>query len=154
ATERGSPTSHAAILARSLGVPAVVAAEGLVAALDEATGVDVLVDGDVGEVIVAPDRGRREQITRRLRERATILEQHAELVGEPGRTADGRRIELAANLGSLDDVEAAIRAGAEGSGLVRTEFLYLGRAEAPSLDEQVEVYTRLLAAFPGHRVVF
>jgi phosphoenolpyruvate-protein phosphotransferase (PTS system enzyme I) len=151
-TETGSATSHAAILARALGVPAVVACNGVLAVTR--AGVDVAIDGRAGEVNVDPDPAEREEIARR-RERE---EQRREVLGalrdEPGRTADGHRVELAANIGSIDHIPAAIEAGGEGSGLVRTEFLFLGRMTAPTVEEQTKVYAEILRGFPGHRVVF
>ncbi|WP_052664163.1 phosphoenolpyruvate--protein phosphotransferase [Nitriliruptor alkaliphilus] len=150
-TETGSPTSHAAILARALGVPAVVGVSGLLAVLTGGT--TVAVDGRSGEVTIDPDAEARADLEARAAEehdRRTSLDV---LRDEPGRTADGRRVELAANLGGLEDLPAAVAAGAEGSGLLRTEVLYLDRVAAPSVDEQTEVIARILRTFPGHRVV-
>jgi phosphoenolpyruvate-protein phosphotransferase (PTS system enzyme I) len=151
-TETGSPTSHAAILARALGVPAVVACEGLLAATR--AGVDVAIDGRAGEAIVDPDPSEREAIARRHQQEEGRREALGALRDEPGRTADGHHVEIAANIGSIDHIPAAIEAGGEGSGLVRTEFLFLGRTAAPTVEEQTKVYAEILRGFPGHRVVF
>jgi phosphoenolpyruvate-protein phosphotransferase len=151
-TETGSPTSHAAILARALGVPAVVACEGVVAATR--ADVDVAVDGRAGDVIVDPHPAEREAIERSHEREERRREELAMLRDEPGRTADGHRVELAANIGAIDHIPAAIEAGGEGSGLVRTEFLFLGRVTAPGVEEQTKVYAEILRGFPGHRVVF
>jgi phosphotransferase system enzyme I (PtsI) len=151
-TETGSPTSHAAILARALGVPAVVACEGLLAAMR--IDVEVAIDGRVGEAIVDPDWSEREAIIRRQEEEERRRDALDALRDEPGRTADGHHIELAANIGSVDHIPAAIEAGGEGSGLVRTEFLFLGRMAAPSVEEQTKIYAEILRGFPGRRVVF
>jgi phosphoenolpyruvate-protein phosphotransferase (PTS system enzyme I) len=150
-TATGSATSHAAILARALGVPAVVGAAGV---LEAATDGEVVgVDGRTGEVVVAPDAIERADLeAREAGERARRTELEG-LRDQPGATADGRRVELAANLGGLDDVPAAVAAGAEGSGLLRTEVLYLDRVTAPTVDEQTAVLGDILRAFPGHRVV-
>jgi len=152
ATETGSPTSHAAILARALGVPAVVACAGLLSAIH--VGVDVAIDGRAGQAIVDPDPSEREAIARRHEKEERRRDALGALRDEPGRTADGHRVELAANIGSIDHIPAAIEAGGEGSGLVRTEFLFLGRADAPTVEEQTKVYAEILRGFPDHRVVF
>lgn len=150
-TETGSPTSHAAILARSLGIPAVVGVAGIIELLDDGT--ELAVDGDDGEVLIAPDEETRTAIRERITEAGRRREQLEELRDEPGQTADGHRVELAANIGSETDLELAAGAGAEGSGLVRTEFLYLDRTDAPDIAEQAAFVERALTAFPGHRVV-
>jgi phosphoenolpyruvate-protein phosphotransferase (PTS system enzyme I) len=151
-TETGSPTSHAAILARALGVPAVVACDGVVAAIH--SGIDVAIDGRTGEVIVDPDVSERGAIERRRREEDRRRESLEGLRDEPGRTSDGHPVELAANIGAIEHIPAAVEAGGEGSGLVRTEFLFLGRVTAPSVEEQTKVYADILRGFPGQRVVF
>ncbi len=151
-TETGSPTSHAAILARSLGTPAVVACHGLLAAVED--GVELAVDGRRGVITIAPTEDELHTIEERIREEEKRRAELTALREREGRTADGRRIELAANIGSPEDLPAALEAGAEGSGLVRTEFLFLGRRIAPTVEEQVRFYTEVLEAFPGRRVVF
>jgi phosphoenolpyruvate-protein phosphotransferase len=150
-TETGSPTSHAAILARSLGVPAVVGATGVVDLAGD--GVEMTVDGRTGELVLDPDDDQRARAAQRLEEERQRREELAGLRDELGRTADGRRVELAANIGSAEDLEVAVEAGAEGSGLVRTEFLYLDRISAPTVTEQAEFIEQVLRTFPGHRVV-
>lgn len=151
-TETGSPTSHAAILARALGVPAVVACDGVLAATR--AGVDIAVDGRAGEAIVDPTPDERAEIVRRHEQEERRREDLGALREEPGRTADGHPVELAANIGSIDHIPAAVEAGGQGSGLVRTEFLFIGRVTAPTVEEQTKVYAEILRGFPGHRVVF
>jgi phosphoenolpyruvate-protein phosphotransferase len=150
-TAGGSPTSHAAILARALGIPAVVGVSGLLEAVEE--GMELVVDGGSGEIVVAPEADEKKE----FEERAKDAEEHRKrlmaLRDEPGRTADGTQVPLAANLAGPDDIELARAAGAEGSGLVRTEFLYLGRRTPPGVEEQTAFYRQLLEAFSGHRVV-
>lgn len=151
-TESGSPTSHAAILARSLGIPAVVSCAGLLDAVRE--GIPVSVDGRSGEVVVAPDAEQVERIELQIFEEEQRRARLSALRDEPGRTRDGKRVELAANIGSAQDLKVAIESGAEGSGLVRTEFLFLERRIAPTVEEQSGFYAEVLSAFPGERVVF
>ena len=152
-TETGSPTSHAAILARALGIPAVVSCAGLLDALGERREL-VAVDGRTGEVVVGPAEAERDATARRAQEEETRREELAALRDKPGRTADGHRVELAANIAAIQHIPAAVEAGGEGSGLVRTEFLFLGRRTAPTVEEQVGFYAEVLRAFPRQRVVF
>ena len=159
ATEAGTRTAHAAILARALGIPAVVGVSGLGEAIDGAThdGADaplqVAIDGDTGEVIVAP--GRREIRVLESRRRALVASRRTAqaLPRGPGATADGQPVRLLANIGRPDEADGAIEAGAEGVGLFRTEFMYMGRSVAPSEDEQVEAYQSVLARFGPDRPV-
>jgi len=134
-TVRGGPTSHTAILARSLGIPAVVA-------VSEALGIEdgtlISVDGSAGTVRVGVDP--REAGRPRIRVRQPI---------EPGRTKDGYAIPLLLNIGSAQD----IRSDAEGVGLLRTEFLFLGRDDVPSVDEQRAAYGQIFGAFSNKKVV-
>ncbi|MFJ4416543.1 phosphoenolpyruvate--protein phosphotransferase [Streptomyces sp. NPDC088925] len=146
-TEEGGPTSHSAILARALGVPAVVALPG---ATELAEGTTVAVDGSAGEVFVSPGARKRVELEALAAERKAAL---AASTG-PGVTSDGHRVPLLANIGGPSDVAAAVEAGAEGVGLFRTEFLYLDDSErAPSVEQQTAVYRSVLEAFPDRRVV-
>ncbi|MEY9947962.1 phosphotransferase system enzyme I (PtsI) [Kitasatospora sp. GAS1066B] len=146
-TEEGGPTSHSAILARALGVPAVVALPG---ATGIAEGVVVAVDGSSGEVLISPSEAEQAEL------RALAAERKAALAASsgPGRTSDGHLVPLLANVGGPGDVAAALEAGAEGVGLFRTEFLFLDDSKrAPSEETQVEAYRKVLEAFPEGRVV-
>lgn len=147
----GSPTSHAAILSRSLGIPAVMGVTGLLDAV--ANGTPLAIDGATGEVVIDPDDVEREEFTQRIEREEALAERLAELVDEPGRTADGRHVELAANVNDEGTLEALEGTGAEGSGLVRTELLFLEHDEPPSVEDQLTWYRKVLAAFPGQRVV-
>lgn len=140
-TEQGGPTSHTAIIARSLGLPAVVGVAGATGISDGAV---VLVDGDAGTIDVEPTGERIAS--------ATATAAASELSGQ-GVLADGLRIALLANVGGGADARAAASARAEGVGLFRTEFCFLDRTEAPSVAEQVGAYREVLAAFPERRVV-
>jgi phosphotransferase system enzyme I (PtsI) len=145
-TEEGGPTSHTAILAKSMGVPAVVACPGATGLAD---GVRVIVDGGAGLVVVDPDEARVQAAEARARAREAA---RAAVVGL-GRTSDGHRVDLLANVGGPGDVESAVAAGAEGVGLFRTEFLFLDRADPPPVEEQAAAYRSVLEAFPGGKVV-
>nr|WP_024356982.1 dihydroxyacetone kinase phosphoryl donor subunit DhaM [Leucobacter chironomi] len=140
-TEEGGPTSHTAILARGRGIPAVVAARG---AWTEPGGETLLVDGSTGELVWDPAPEQLASLTERV---------EVPPFDGAGRTSDGHRVPLLANVGKAGDAEEGARALAEGVGLFRTEFCFLGRAEEPSVDEQIEIYRGVLAAFPGKRVV-
>lgn len=150
--EAGSPTSHAAILARSLGIPAVVGAEGVLTRI--AADVLLAVDGASGEVLVDPDDADQDRYAKFATAEIERREQLEQLRDLPGQTADGVHVELAANVNDPGALGRAVAAGAQGSGLVRTEFLFLDAPEAPSVDEQTAYYRRVLDAFPGQRVVF
>jgi len=139
-TEEGGPTSHTAILAKSLGLPAVV---GCRAAAEIPAGVPVLVDGSTGEVRIGADAGS-------VQLGATALVVPA--ASGPGRTRDDVAVALLSNVGTLADAHAAAATDSEGVGLFRTEFLFLGRRTEPSADEQTEVYAEVLRAF-GERPV-
>ncbi|CAM4258155.1 phosphoenolpyruvate--protein phosphotransferase [Nocardiopsis rhodophaea] len=145
-TREGGPTSHTAILARSLGLPAVVACAGA-DTIDDGT--RVLVDGLTGEVVLEPTTETVEAARSTAAARAAAA---AESTG-PGRTSDGHAVPLLANIGGPQDLPAALDNGAEGVGLYRTEFLFLDRADAPGHEEQVGAYRAALEAFPGGKVV-
>ncbi|MFO7960505.1 MAG: phosphoenolpyruvate--protein phosphotransferase [Nitriliruptoraceae bacterium] len=149
-TAAGSPTAHAALIARALGLAAVVGAGPAVLGLDD--GAEVVVDGDAGVVETAPDSARiaavREEVAARLRA-------HEELraaAAEPALTRDGTRIEVRANVGLPRDAERAAAEGADGVGLLRSEFLFLDRSSAPDEEEQVATYTAICAAMGGRPV--
>ncbi|WP_214408922.1 phosphoenolpyruvate--protein phosphotransferase [Sphaerisporangium fuscum] len=145
-TEQGGPTSHTAILARSMGVPAVVACANATSIMD---GTLLLVDGTTGRIVLEPSEDEIHAIVRAATVRGTVL---ASATG-PGATLDGHRVSLLANIGGPQDLPSAIHHGAEGVGLYRTEFLFLDREEAPSEEEQEAAYRQVLDAFPGGPVV-
>ncbi len=150
-SEEGTRTSHAAILAHSLGIPAVMGAQGALSAIPD--GAMLLLDGQAGTVVLDPTSGEledaRTQVTRRRR-----LEMELETVlGQPAVTPDGRRILLMGNVDLPEEIEPAVRYGAEGVGLLRTEFLLTGRASLPTEDEQAEYFRRVAIAFPNRTVI-
>jgi phosphoenolpyruvate-protein phosphotransferase (PTS system enzyme I) len=138
ATDLGSRTSHAAILARSLNIPAVVGLHDITAKLE--TGQHVLVDGSDGLLIVNPAPETIAHYAELESRRARVVAQLKELRTTRSTTRDGRHIVLSANIELQEDVEAVAANGAEGIGLYRTEFLYLNRTTLPTEDEQFETY--------------
>lgn len=145
-TEEGGPTSHTAILARGMGVPAVVACADAAGLVD---GTPVIVDGGRGVVLTRPSL---EELDRVRRAAEALAAARAEPSGQ-GATSDGRRVRLYANIGGPRDVADAVDHGAEGVGLFRTEFLFLDRDTPPDEAEQEAVYRQVFEAFPAATVV-
>ena len=149
-TAAGGPTAHAAIIARALRLPAIVSAGERV--LDLEDGVMAILDGTAGTLTVAPGEGVLAMARSRQKHWQQMQEAAATTAAQPARTTDGHHVEVVANIGGLKDAEAAAESGAEGVGLLRTEFLFLGRQTAPSEEEQAEVYRGIVAALGGrHR---
>jgi len=145
-TESGGPTSHTAILAAQMGIPAVVQ---LPRAVTIEVGTVLAVDGTTGEVFVDPDPDTQADLLKRSERRANALK----ATSGPGVPSDGHPVALLANIGTAEDAERAGVLDVEGVGLFRTEFLFLERETAPTLEEQVAVYTRVFEAFGSRRVV-
>lgn len=150
-TELGGRTSHSAILARALEIPAVVAVNGL---LDEVKDGDtVVLDGSTGEVYVNPEievkaayEAKREQFLKDKKE----LEKY---IGQPSVTKDGVQVEIVANIGKPEDIDKVLEYDAEGIGLFRTEFLFMNRTAMPTEEEQFEAYKKVAAAMNGKPVI-
>ena len=150
-TELGGRTSHSAILARALEIPAVVAVNGL---LDEVKDGDtVVLDGSTGEVYVNPEievkaayEAKREQFLKDKKE----LEKY---IGQPSVTKDGVQVEIVANIGKPEDIDKVLEYDAEGIGLFRTEFLFMDRTAMPTEEEQFEAYKKVAAAMNGKPVI-
>jgi multiphosphoryl transfer protein len=147
----GSSTSHAAILARSRGIPLVVSAGRDVLNVPEGT--QVIVDGGTGEIHLAPDPELVGAYQRRARDLAERHARHLAQASEPAVAPDGTSVIVAANVGSVADARTAFASGADGSGLVRTEFLFLGRSSAPDIGEQEEEYAAISEALGGRRSI-
>ncbi|ADU52117.1 phosphoenolpyruvate-protein phosphotransferase [Thermaerobacter marianensis DSM 12885] len=150
-TEAGGATSHVAILARAAGVPAVAGAAGVVAAVTP--GQPVVVDGSAGQVVLHPTVERRQAVERALAARAERARTLAALRDLPAVTPDGRRVELAVNIGRPEDIAAAEEFGPEGVGLFRTEFLFLDRSRPPGEETQWQAYVAAVRALKGRRLV-
>ncbi len=149
-TQAGSKTSHAAILARSRGIPAVSGVSGILRQVK--TGDRIVVDGREGHVVVNPDAETERAYRKLQREFVNLKDQLAENRDLPATTADGRTIELLANINNVADAEAAVAMGATGVGLYRTEYLYLSHIDLPDEEEQLNDYRRVIAASPNHSV--
>ena len=145
-TRDGGPTSHTAILARSKSIPAIV---GVTGALELVDGTMVVADAATGVVTVDPAADEIAAAEKRIADRRAA----AAAPLTDGALADGHVVPLLANLGSPDEAAGAVELGAEGVGLFRTEFLFLGSSTAPTVESQTASYTALLEAFPGKKVV-
>lgn len=146
----GSPHAHNVILLRAKGIPVVVGAGQAV--LNIPDGTVVAVDGTRGEFLVDPNAETQQTFRDRVATLARRQKAASEKAGEPAVTVDGRTIGVGANIGSVDDARAAAANGADFAGLIRTEFLFLGRPDAPGVDEQVAVYRKIAEALEGRRV--
>ncbi len=150
-TELGGKTSHSAILARALEIPAVVAVSGVLDSIED--GADIVLDGDAGIVIVNPSgiekseyEGKRQKILKEKKE----LESY---IGRPTITKDGIHVELVANIGKPEDVEKVLQYDGEGVGLFRTEFLFMDRTSMPTEEEQFEAYKKAASALKGKPLI-
>ncbi|MEU1204266.1 phosphoenolpyruvate--protein phosphotransferase [Nocardia sp. NPDC005825] len=142
-TVAGGPTSHTAILAKALGIPAVVAAPE---AVGIAEGTEIVLDGTAGVVELEPSAARRQEVS-------AFRARQADAPTGPGRTSDGHPVPLLANVGSAADALLAVELGAEGVGLFRTEFLFLDRKSAPTVAEQTERYAEIFRVMGDRPVI-
>ncbi len=150
-TAAGGPTSHAAIIARALNLPAVVSAGAEILAVDNAT--QVVLNGIDGTLVIAPSEDVLEQSRQAQHRWQTLRSEAHKSAAQPAVTRDGHRVEVVANIGGLEDARKAVQMGAEGVGLLRTEFLFLDRADAPSEHEQFEVYRDIVLALNNQPVI-
>ena len=152
ATVGGGASSHVAILARALGLPALCGMSPQVLAL--ANGTEVLLDADQGQLHLEPDPQRIRQLTLQRALQHQRQQQDLQQAAQPASTRDGVRIEVSANIASLAEAEQAVSLGAEGVGLLRSEFLYLERSSPPSHAEQVATYSAIAGVVgTGHNLV-
>ncbi|MEC0173944.1 phosphoenolpyruvate--protein phosphotransferase [Paenibacillus favisporus] len=150
-TEIGSRTSHSAIMARSLELAAVVGTGADASGIR--TGDMIILDATAGQVIVNPSDEQLRDYSTRKAEYEEYKTRMRSYVDRPSVTADGVQVELASNIGGIDDLEKVLANGADGIGLFRTEFLYMGRSSFPSEEEQYSVYKHVLEKMNGKRVV-
>lgn len=150
-TVRGSTNSHTAILARTMNIPALI---GVPLNLEEVhTGMQAIVDGFQGEVILEPTQDLRDSARRKMAEEKEKSKLLQSLKGKENVTLDGKKIEVYANVGNAEDVDRAIENDAGGIGLFRSEFLYLGRADFPTEEEQFQAYRQAVQTMSGKKVV-
>jgi phosphotransferase system enzyme I (PtsP) len=147
-TEKGNVYSHAAIMAKSLGIPAVLGVSGLIKAANVKD--EIIVDGSSGHVYLNPDSAIKKEYARLEQDHAVRMKELEGLRDLPAETSDGTVIVLSANIGLISDVRVANMHGAAGVGLYRTEFPYMARPAFPDRNEQAAIYSRILDGFPGH----
>jgi phosphotransferase system enzyme I (PtsI) len=150
-SEEGTRTAHAAILAHSLGIPAVMGASGALATIPN--GAMLLLDGQSGIVVLDPTRDELDDAKTQLSRRHKLELQLEGVVEQPAVTPSGRPILLMGNVDLPEEIEPALRMGAQGVGLLRTEFLLTGRATLPTEDEQAEYFRRVASAFSDRTVI-
>ncbi len=151
ATDIGGRTSHSAIMARSMEIPSVVGTKEITNQVE--TGTMIIVDGLDGTVVINPTDEEISYYIKKKAEYETQKTEWAKLVNVQTTSKDGHHVELAANIGTPNDVDGVLRNGAEGVGLYRTEFLYMGRDELPTEDEQFEAYKAVLEKMDDKPVV-
>ncbi len=150
-TAAGGPTAHSAIIARALSLPAIVSAGEGVLAIENLT--TVILNGTSGILTIDPDAAAISQAESQQKEWKSAIKAAQKSATQPAITQDGHRVEVVANIGGLADAEKAAAAGAEGVGLLRTEFLFLERTEAPTELEQFEVYRDIVKAMNGQPII-
>ena len=151
ATDLGGRTSHAAIMARTLRIPAVVGAEDVTSTIK--SGDMVIVDGLHGDIIVDPSQAQIDEYQAKADSFEKERAEWAKLVDAPSVSKDGQHFEIAANIGTPDDVADAVKQGADGVGLFRSEFLYMSSDHLPTEDEQFEAYKKAVVGMQGKPVV-
>ncbi|QXI27559.1 phosphoenolpyruvate--protein phosphotransferase [Pseudomonas vanderleydeniana] len=149
ATVGGGATSHVAILARALGLPALCGLPAQV--LEVANGTPVLLDADLGQLHLTPEDADIQQLLAKREQQRERRERDSELAHHAAITRDGQHIEVTANVASLEEVEQSLALGGEGVGLLRSEFLYLERSSAPSVEEQAATYQAMAQALGPER---
>ena len=150
-TEIGGKTSHSAILARALEIPAVLSIEGIVSKLEN--GQTVILDGSTGEVFASPDEELLKKYTAKREEYLAEKAALQAFIGKESATADGHIVELCANIGKPEDAEKVVECDGEGIGLFRTEFLFMDRPQVPTEDEQFEAYKKVAEMLKGKPVI-
>ncbi len=150
-TQNGGRTSHSAILARALRIPAVLQVENAAGRIQN--GDKIALDGSSGEVWINPNSEQLAELEEKKKSYEALTAELRTLVGKPTQTADGKQAELCANMGTPSDLPAVLENDCEGIGLFRTEFLFMDRDKAPTLEEQFEVYKKVVTALEGKPVI-
>lgn len=150
-TRIGGRTSHSAIMARSMGIPAVAGAGDKVDEIED--GAELLLDGAAGEVVVVPDEATLAQFAEKKKAEDARKAMLAQFKDKQGGTSDGRRIVIEGNIGTPDDAVRVAELGGEGVGLFRSEFLFMDRADLPSEEEQYEAYKKACEIMAGKPVI-
>ncbi|MDX1947515.1 MAG: phosphoenolpyruvate--protein phosphotransferase [Pirellulaceae bacterium] len=149
-TQAGSQTSHAAIIARSRGIPAISGVRGILRQVQ--TGDTLVVDGRGGHVLINPDAEQRSAYLKLEREFVHLKDELAANRDQPARTSDGVELELLANVNSAADAKTALQMGASGVGLFRTEYIYLTHPDVPDEEQQLVAYRDVIQAMPGRTI--
>ena len=150
-TAGGSANSHTAILARTMGIPAIIGAGDALQA--EMEGKYAIIDGQTGETVIEPDDAERERLLKKQAKEKALKELLDQLKGKPNETRDGRNMMVYCNIGSPADIDAVLQNDGGGIGLFRSEFLYLQGSDYPTEDEQFEAYKTVAERMGGRRVI-
>ena len=150
-TAGGSANSHTAILARTMGIPAIISAGD--ALQPEMEGKYAIIDGQTGEAVIEPDDAERERLLKKQAKEKALKELLDQLKGKPNVTKDGRNVMVYCNIGSSADIDAVLQNDGGGIGLFRSEFLYLQGSDYPTEDEQFEAYKTVAERMGGRRVI-
>lgn len=150
-TSAGSANSHTAILARTMGIPAIISAGD--ALQPEMEGKCAIIDGQTGEAVIEPDDAERERLLKKQAKEKALKELLDQLKGKPNVTKDGRNVMVYCNIGSPADIDAVLQNDGGGIGLFRSEFLYLQGSDYPTEDEQFEAYKTVAERMGGRRVI-
>ena len=150
-TAGGSANSHTAILARTMGIPAIIGAGD--ALQTEMEGKYAIIDGQTGEAVIEPDDTERERLLKKQAKEKVLKELLDQLKGKPNVTKDGRNVMVYCNIGSPADIDAVLQNDGGGIGLFRSEFLYLQGSDYPTEDEQFEAYKTVAERMGGRRVI-
>lgn len=150
-TAGGSANSHTAILARTMGIPAIISAGD--ALQPEMEGKYAIIDGQTGEAVIEPDDAERERLLKKQAKEKALKELLDQLKGKPNMTKDGRNVMVYCNIGSPADIDAVLQNDGGGIGLFRSEFLYLQGSDYPTEDEQFEAYKTVAERMGGRRVI-